>query len=204
MRPMPELRVEMVPVDELVPYAHNAKEHPREQVEQIARSIEEFGDCDPIAVWHNEDGKPEIVEGHGRLLALKRLGIGEAPTISLDHLTDEQRRMYTHVHNQTTLSSGWDEAELAADLDRLADEFDAADFGFVQAEAEDAGGLDERYSQNVGTVDYEPSGRVREPWELYDRPRPHDEEIEALDAPPRSRSCSGCATRGWSSSTTTA
>ena len=156
MRPMPELKVEMVPVDELVPYAHNAKEHPREQVEQIARSIEEFGDCDPIAVWHNEDGKPEIVEGHGRLLALKRLGIGEAPTISLDHLTDEQRWMYTHVHNQTTLSSGWDEAELAADLDRLADEFDAADFGF---DDEMAGDFD--VEEPGGIDDDEGSGAVR-------------------------------------------
>lgn len=44
MRPVPELRVEMVPVDELVPHAYNAKEHPREQVGQIARSIEEFGE----------------------------------------------------------------------------------------------------------------------------------------------------------------
>lgn len=81
MRPMPELRVETVPVSELLPYAGNAKLHPDEQVEQIARSIRDYGNNDPIAVWNNADGKMEIVEGHGRVLALKKIGIKEAPVI---------------------------------------------------------------------------------------------------------------------------
>lgn len=128
MRPMPELKIEEIPVESLIPYANNAKIHTNKQVEQIAASIEEFGDCDPIAIWHNEAGEPEIVEGHGRVLALKKLGISKAPAISLDHLTDEQRRAYTHIHNQTTLSSGFDYETLTEDMDNLNMDWEA--FGF--------------------------------------------------------------------------
>lgn len=128
MRPMPELKIEEIPVESLIPYANNAKIHTNKQVEQIAASIEEFGDCDPIAIWHNEAGEPEIVEGHGRVLALKKLGISKAPAISLDHLTDEQRRAYAHIHNQTTLSSGFDYETLTEDMDNLNMDWEA--FGF--------------------------------------------------------------------------
>jgi DNA modification methylase len=126
---MTQLVVTMVPTSELVPYAGNAKIHTDEQVAQIAASIEEFGFNDPVGVWHDDDGTPVIVEGHGRVLAAKELGIEELPTIALDHLSDAQRRAYVHVHNQTTLTSGFDMDALQRELDALP-EFDWADFGF--------------------------------------------------------------------------
>ena len=128
MRPMPELEVCEMKVRDLVPYANNAKKHPNKQIDEIATSISEFGNCDPIAVWHNEKGEAEIVEGHGRVLALKKLGIETAPVITLDHLTDEQRRAYTHVHNQTTLSSGFDWDVLTEDMDNLNMDWEALGF----------------------------------------------------------------------------
>lgn len=128
MRPMPELEVREMAIADLVPYANNAKKHPKEQIDQIAESISEFGNCDPIAVWHNEDGEAEIVEGHGRVMALKQLGIDTAPVICLDHLTDEQRRIYTHVHNQTTINSGFDEQALIEDMDNLNADWEALGF----------------------------------------------------------------------------
>jgi hypothetical protein len=70
-----------------------------------------------------------IVEGHGRVLAAQQMGLAELPTIALDHLTDAQRRAYVHVHNQTTLTSGFDMEALQRELDALP-EFDWADFGF--------------------------------------------------------------------------
>ena len=122
------LEIKTISVTSLVPYSNNAKKHPAKQVQEIANSIAAFGNCDPIAVWTNEQGEPEIVEGHGRVLALAKLGIDEAPVIFLDHLTDEQRRAYCHTHNQTTLSSGFDSSVLFDDLDNLNFEFE--DFGF--------------------------------------------------------------------------
>ncbi len=121
-------QIELVKTSELVPYANNAKMHTNTQVEQIAASITEFGFNDPIAVWTNQDGRPEIVEGHGRVLAAERLGILELPVIRLDHLTDEERRAYTHVHNQTTLNSGFDMDILDRDFELL--DFDWEKFGF--------------------------------------------------------------------------
>lgn len=125
---MPELTVEEMPTEALIPYANNAKEHSQLQVEQIANSIEAFGFNDPVGVWENAQGELEIVEGHGRVMAAKRLGIDVLPVIRLDHLTDEQRRAYTHVHNQTTLNSGFDSEMLEVDLEVL--DFDWDDFGF--------------------------------------------------------------------------
>ena len=64
-----------IPIDELTPDPNNAKAHPDWQIEQIAASIEQFGFDDPVGVWHDADGRPVIVEGHGRVLAAKELGI---------------------------------------------------------------------------------------------------------------------------------
>ncbi|MBR5285925.1 MAG: ParB N-terminal domain-containing protein, partial [Clostridia bacterium] len=89
------LEVEYVRLNTIKPYIRNAKKHPKEQIAQIAQSIEEFGFNDPIAVWHGE-----IVEGHGRYLAARLLGLDVVPIIRLDELTDEQRRAYTLVHNK--------------------------------------------------------------------------------------------------------
>lgn len=144
MRPMPELEVREMKVRDLVPYANNAKKHPDKQIDEIAASISEFGNCDPIAVWHNEKGEAEIVEGHGRVLALKRLGIETAPVIHLDHLTDEQRRAYTHVHNQTTLSSDFDYDLLVADMDNLDMDWESLGFEEYCFDPDEAEGIEDK------------------------------------------------------------
>jgi len=118
-----ELKVEYVDIRTIKPYKRNAKTHPKEQVEQIKKSIQAFGNCDPIGVWHGE-----IVEGHGRYLALKELGETTIPIIRLDSLTDEQRRAYGLVHNQLTMNSPWDLPAL--DLELADIDFDMSQFGF--------------------------------------------------------------------------
>lgn len=128
MREQPELDVYKVPTDSLVPYANNAKIHTITQVDQIASSIQEFGFNDPIAVWENADGEREIVEGHGRVLAAEKLGLDVVPVIYLNHLSDAQRRAYTHVHNQLNMNTGWDFEILDAEIEEL--DFDFEDYGF--------------------------------------------------------------------------
>ena len=130
MKEQPELKVVEVETDSLVPYANNAKLHSELQVDQIANSIKEFGFNDPIAVWENGDGELEIVEGHGRVLAAKKLKIDILPVVYLNHLSDEQRRAYTHVHNQTTLNSGFDFEVLDVEIEDL--DFNWEDFGFLE------------------------------------------------------------------------
>ena len=112
---MDKLKVEYVSTEELRPYQNNAKIHTNEQIDQIARSIEEFGMNDPIAVWNDN----EIIEGHGRMMACQKLGITEVPIIRLDGLTDEQRRAYMNVHNQLTMNTGFDLDLLNEELGRI-------------------------------------------------------------------------------------
>lgn len=124
------LEVTREPVGRLCEYRGNAKRHDAEQVEQIKASIREFGMIDPIGVWANAEGKSEVVEGHGRLMAARELGLEEVPVIHLDSLTDAQRRAYALVHNQLTMDTGWDFAKLDEELERLSLDFDMGDFGF--------------------------------------------------------------------------
>ncbi len=129
MKEQPLIEVTEVPVGDLVPYARNAKIHTDEQVGQIVKSIEEFGFNDPVGVWEDPEGDLEIVEGHGRVLAAKKLGLDVVPVIYLNHLTDGQRRAYTHIHNQLTLNSDFDYDKLLDDLADL-DGFDFEEYGF--------------------------------------------------------------------------
>jgi hypothetical protein len=121
---MENLKIEYINIDELKPYANNAKLHPEEQIEQIKKSIKQFGMNDPIGIWKNE-----IVEGHGRLIACKELGFTEVPIIRLDHLNDEERKAYTLAHNKLTMNSDFDLDILASELDDILN-IDMSDFGF--------------------------------------------------------------------------
>lgn len=129
-----ELKIEYVPIEDIKPYANNAKTHPAEQIEQIKKSIEQFGFNDPIAVWHEE-----VVEGHGRLIAATEMGIDTVPIIRLDNLTDEQRRAYALAHNKLTMNSPFDIDLLNIELEGI-ENIDMTDFGFdeVQDFNEDA------------------------------------------------------------------
>jgi site-specific DNA-methyltransferase (adenine-specific) len=118
------LKIEYVDINSIKPYKNNAKLHPQEQIEQIKKSIEQFGMDDPIGIW-----KDEIVEGHGRLIACKELGYTEVPIIRLDHLTDEERKAYTLAHNKLTMNSDFDLDVLDEELKSI-DTIDMSDFGF--------------------------------------------------------------------------
>lgn len=110
-----ELKVEMWFTDKIIPYARNAKEHPPEQISQIAASIVEFGFNDAISV----DEKGVIIEGHGRLLAAQKLGIKEVPVIQLKHMTEAQKRAYIIAHNKLTMNSKFDVEMLRIEIDDL-------------------------------------------------------------------------------------
>lgn len=123
-----KLKVEYIPIEDIKPYEKNAKIHTEEQIEQIKKSIKEFGMNDPIGIWRDNI----IIEGHGRLMACKELGMEEVPVIRLDDLTDEQRRAYTLVHNQTTMNTGFNMVILDEELDNI--DIDMSELGFPDSE----------------------------------------------------------------------
>jgi DNA modification methylase len=127
-------RIELWPLERLVPYQRNPRTHSEEQVTQIAASIAEFGFCNPILV----DSRDGIIAGHGRLLAAKKLGLDEVPVIVLDHLDETQRRAYLLADNRLSELAGWDSELLALELKELADAgFDATLAGFDSKEIDD-------------------------------------------------------------------
>ena len=130
---MQELKIEYVSLGKLKPYDKNARKHQEADLSTIKASISEFGMSDPIGVWGKDN---IIVEGHGRYLACKELGIEQVPVIHLDHLTDEQRRAYALAHNKTAEMSEWDIDLLGEELDCIFD-IDMSDFGFDLSEEEE-------------------------------------------------------------------
>ena len=148
MRQMPELEVVKVPTADLMEYQNNAKLHPVEQIDQIAQSIWEFGFNNPILAWHNDEGEPEIVAGHGRLMAARKLGLRELPVVFLDHMTEEQRRAYILVDNQLTMNSGFDDEILSMELQAIAD-IDMGQFDFEVS----LDGLDTSFEDTDGEDD---------------------------------------------------
>ena len=123
-----KLQIEYLPVGALTPYENNTRRHAPEDVEQIKASIEADGFNDPIGIWGE---KNIIVEGHGRLIAAKEMGLEKVPVIRLDHLTDTQRRDYAIRHNRTAELSAWDFGKLEEEIARLEIEgVDLSGLGF--------------------------------------------------------------------------
>jgi ParB-like chromosome segregation protein Spo0J len=128
-----KLAVRYRKVDELVPYAFNARTHSDAQVAQLAASIREFGFTNPVLV--DENGS--IIAGHGRVLAARKLALQEVPTIELRGLTEAQARAYVLADNKLALNAGWDTELLALELERITDMgFDAKLAGFSEADLE--------------------------------------------------------------------
>lgn len=136
------MKIEILPINKIKPYENNAKLHPKEQIEQIKKSIKEFGNNDPIAIDENN----VIIEGHGRFIALKELGYDEVEIIRLSHMTDEQKKAYILAHNKLTMNSGFDIDILELELDDIVS-IDMSDFGF-EVEDEDYETTEQRVKEN--------------------------------------------------------
>lgn len=126
----------MVPIENLIPYANNSRTHSDKQVSQIAASIKEFGFTNPVLT----DGDNGIIAGHGRVLAAQKLKLHEVPTISLEYLSDVQRRAYVIADNKLALNAGWDEEMLSLELEGLHElEFGLDVLGFEPSELAELG-----------------------------------------------------------------
>jgi DNA modification methylase len=111
-------RIERWPIEQLLPFANNARTHSAAQIAQIASSIAEFGFVNPILVGSDN----VIVAGHARALAARQLGLTHVPVIVLDHLTPTQRRALVLADNRLAMNAGWDEEMLHLELAALQEE----------------------------------------------------------------------------------
>ena len=120
-----ELAIEHIEIGYLTPYTGNSKIHTKAQIKHIANSIREFGFNDPLAIAGKEN---TVLEGNGRIEAAKSLGFKTLPCVRLDHLTSEERRAYVIAHNSLCLETGFDDATLFAEIEKLQS-FDFSEFG---------------------------------------------------------------------------
>lgn len=121
-----ELKIEYIEIDALMSYEKNSKVHTPSQVKHIANSIEKFGFNDPIGISGENN---LILEGHGRVEALRLLGYKKAPCIRLDHLCEEERKAYIIAHNSTNMETGFDEKILIEELKNLEKNYDFNSLG---------------------------------------------------------------------------
>jgi ParB-like chromosome segregation protein Spo0J len=111
------LEVAYIATTDIIPYANNPRTHSDQQVAQVAASIKEFGFNNPILL----DEHNGIIAGHGRLAAAQKLGMSLVPTITLEGLTEAQRKAYIIADNKIALNSGWDDELLRIELEILSD-----------------------------------------------------------------------------------
>ena len=181
------MQIEKIKVDEIIPYADNAKLHPERQIEQIRSSILEFGFNDPIAIDENN----VVIEGNGRLMAIKDLGFKEVDCIRIEGLTDEQKRAYILVHNQLTMNTGFDIDILNKELERIKG-IDMQQFDFeinIDFDTDIDTGEGTQYSQKVEIPQYEPTGECPNIWELVDTAKADSflEEINEANVEPEEK-----------------
>lgn len=116
---------------QLTAYSNNARTHTAEQIQQICAAIQEFGFTNPILI----DEKNEIIAGHGRLQAAKKLKLKTVPCIQLTHLTPQQKRAYVIADNKIALNAGWNDELLKTELlDLQASGYDITNTGFIDDE----------------------------------------------------------------------
>jgi len=125
------LKINYKKPSELIPYVSNSRTHSDRQIQQVASSIKEFGFTNPILI----DEKSGIIAGHGRLEAAHLLSLDKVPTITLEGLTEAQRKAYVIADNKLALNSGWDDELLKVELSAITDlDFDVELTGFDEGE----------------------------------------------------------------------
>jgi len=143
---MPTLQINYKSTENLIPYANNSRTHSDDQVNQVASSIKEFGFTNPVLI----DEQGGIIAGHGRVMAAKKLGLAEVPTITLEGLTKAQLKAYVIADNQLALNSGWDFDILNLEVESLTEMgFDVSLLGLSDLMPDE---LDEKENNSLSDV----------------------------------------------------
>lgn len=158
--------VQEVTLTKLIPYVNNAKIHSEEQVTKIASSIREFGFLNPVLI----DKDFNIIAGHGRVMAAKKLELDTVPCIFIEGLSDAQRKAYILADNRLSELADWDQELVAQELQALSDVgFDIDVTGFtmddsiMDLEPIDDGGIGEEISEFLKSDPITESGQI---WKL--------------------------------------
>ena len=174
------MKVELVAIDQVIPYARNPRINTH-AIEKVAASIKEFGFRQPIVT----DKEMVIVVGHVRYEAAKRLGLKKVPVHVATELKAEQIKAYRITDNRVGEESEWDKALLQLEITELNDAaFDAELLGFnaeelkeIQASLDElADGFGDDEDDNIEEADT--TARIG----AYTFPIPRGQYLEWLEA----------------------
>lgn len=130
--------VQRVDIANLIPYVNNAKIHGDDQVTRIASSIREFGFLNPVLI----DKDFNIIAGHGRVMAAKKLGLDEVPVLFVEGLTEAQRKAYILADNRLGELADWDMDLVTSELEALQElDFDIDLTGFELPDEDPVGDI---------------------------------------------------------------
>lgn len=142
-------KMELVPIEKLIPYVNNARTHSPEQIKKLQASLREFGFINPVII----DETFNIVAGHGRVSAALAEGIKEVPCVYVDYLTEAQKKAYILADNRMAMDAGWDEELLRVELESLQEmAFDLSMTGFDDNELAD---LFKEDNENIEDDDFD-------------------------------------------------
>ena len=148
---MSEYRHARVKVADLIPAENNSRNHSKAQIQQLIRSMEQFGFTNPVLI---DDGKG-LIAGHARLRAAAEIGLTEIPAIVLSGLSEDQKRAYIIADNRLALDASWDDEMLLQELSALEEaDFPLSDIGMTDDEVRSI--LESRESGGLTDVDEVP------------------------------------------------
>ena len=169
----------LIAVDDLIPYAMNSRTHSDAQVAQIAASIREFGFTNPVLI----DEANNLIAGHGRVLAARKLKMYVVPAIVVTGLDENRRRALIIADNQLALNAEWDQEKLVAELQSMSVDMQKLtgisdeELLAMMKDHEPTDKLSENYSRKIEAPIYEITGECPPISEMMDRAK-----TEALQA----------------------
>lgn len=119
---------EIIDIESIIPFAMNSRLHSDAQVAQLAASIREFGFTNPVLI----DPDKNLIAGHGRVMAARKLGLASVPAIVVTGLDERKRRALVIADNKLAMNATWDDEVLKNELSDLA-----GDFGELMGFSED-------------------------------------------------------------------
>lgn len=143
------MKITEMSVKDLKPYAKNTKKHDKTQIANVAESIKQYGFVQPIVI----DKDNNIVIGHCRYEAAKKLKLETVPCVCVDELTDEQVKALRIVDNKSN-ESPWDMEFLADELAEIDMNGFDFDFGINAVDENDIPDVEEKELKPYKKVHY--------------------------------------------------
>lgn len=140
-------RSEQVLLSSLVAPAAKLRIHSRAKRASMARQLEQFGQIEPIVI--NAAGV--IVHGNACVQAARELGWTKIAAVRVEHLTDEDLRLYAIAANKLPADAEWDLSQVRSELETLEAAIPNIDLsltGFSYPEIDALRGAYETSSQN--------------------------------------------------------